>query len=180
MPPPKAPRVEAEARVDGSVPAQASIVTGSTESLEALLSELGIAERSVVNEVASNNLASIPRQHHSRIAAWYADQCGLHASDVAVFASQAGMVCYVKASGVFRYARNKFQDVEVFAPEFPGSGKFVVVNCKVTLSDGKTVKTFAARALTDAQSIMACATAATVRALRLAVGIPLPSEGELH
>lgn len=145
--------------------------------LDALLDSLRVTPEAV-SKARRNDLSGIPSQHREKVAAWYAQACGLNPTHVSILASKRGDIVYVKASGVYEYARGKYQSVKAHSPELFGS-RTVIVRATVTLKDGSTVEQFAARECGNALDIMACATAATVRALRLALGIPLPSEGEL-
>lgn len=146
--------------------------------LEALLDSLGVRDRDVAKAVTANDLSGVSDDIASQIANWYALRCGLNPSQVAVLKTRSGKICYVKASGVFEYARGKYRSISVDQPILFGTST-VVVFATVEMSDGSSVRLFAARHVDGANSLMACATAATVRALRVAVGIPLPSEGEL-
>ena len=174
MPPPKLPaKAEQEPQT-----VTATVVTGSIEkSLEILLDTLQVNE-TIKAQVADGDLSALQPRDTLKICAWYAQTCGLHESEVCAMKLKDGRVIpYVKATGVMRFARGKVKSVSREMPKF--ENRMVIVFCTVTMIEGNTFQDFACRELTDSKSVMACSTAATVRALRLACGIPLPSENEL-
>lgn len=176
MPPPKAPVVIETAQTE----AHSSIVA-IEGTLASLLESCGVTDPDKVRDVASGDLKSLTEQQRLAVAEWHAKACGLHASEVAVCSMQGRVIPYVKASGVMRFSRDRFKSIDHEEPKIISHGQksFVVVFATVVMNDGRSVREFAARSLADHNSLMACSTAATVRALRIAVGIPLPSEGEL-
>jgi hypothetical protein len=177
LPPKVESHIEAiEQRSVAEVITESIQVTPVESSLEALLDEWGITEQ-IKYQVASNDLTRLNDKQKQRICAWYAEQCSLHVSEVAAIEVKGKVFAYVKASGVMRVAREKIQRVDRSEPKLLNS-RMVYVECTVTLKDGTVWKDVACRDLTDARSVMACSTAATVRCLRLAVGIPIPGEGE--
>ena len=180
MPPPIAPPVAAPA-----LPTEVKTQSQQTETpmpvdavLLDLLSRCGVTDSRAAERVSSNDLSGIPESAYPAIARWYADACGLNSQQVSVFRGKAGTLVYIKASGVYEYARGKYQSVTAGLPTLFGTST-VLVTARVVLKDGSTVETFAARRADGPESLMACATAASVRALRVAFGIPIPSEGEL-
>lgn len=183
MPPrgvPSASMVTTES-VEAEPVTESETVSGALSAIEAMLAECGVSSEQA-RRIASGDLRGTTPEIKSRIAAWYAAECGLHASEVAVITARDGnCIPYVKASGVLRFAREKYKSIDHEAPTVLAHGNkaFVVVFARVVLSDGREVRDFACRPLTDHNAVMACSTAATIRVLRIAVGIPIPSEGEL-
>jgi hypothetical protein len=180
MPPPKAPAVDA-------TETQPEIEVSTTpleinDSLEKLLDSLKVTE-TVRAQVASGDLTSLQPRDADKVCAWYALTCGLHPSEVCtvkVKGDSGKVIPYVKASGVMRFARGKFKRLTRDAPQFVNNNRTVIVFATVEMSDGSSVTDFASRDATDARSLMACSTAASVRVLRIACGIPIPSEGEVQ
>ena len=184
MPPPTAPPVAAATPLAGATApdsnASAPATVGDTPAaLESLLAACGVTDDGAALRASNGDLTGLPQRAILAVARWYADSCGLPHSDVAVIDLRGKLTPYVKASGVMRYARDKYKSIDHETPVTISNGTYIVVFATVVLSDGRSVRDFACRRLTDHNSVMACSTAATVRALRIAVGIPIPSEGEL-
>lgn len=175
--PPKASDLKPAREEPATQEVTASIVYSLPSGLEAVLDACGVSDTTARTRVAGNDLTGLPDKALAAICEWYAESCGLHPSEVCAMRVQGRIIPYVKASGVIRYAREKIKTVERRGPEFHGT--VTVVHCTVTMKDGTVFQDFAARDGKDARTIMSCSTAATVRALRIACGIPLPSEGEI-
>lgn len=161
---------------DTDVSAPGHTIGGIDSALDSLLDELKVSP-SDRPRVAAGDFNGLKPAQVSVLCAWYAESCGLHVSDVCAFKADGTLKPYVKASGIMRLARDRVQSIEHGSPQFIGA-KTVLVECVVTLKDGTRWHDMASREMTDSRSIMACCTAATVRAVRLAVGIPLPSDME--
>lgn len=181
MPPRPAPLPQQETQSPAVEDASDQTVSGALGALEKLLESHGVTDSQVIRRASNGDLGGLNDGQKSVVAQWYAEQCGLHPSDVAVIALQGRCVPYVKAAGVMRFARDRYKSLDHETPiiQSHGSRAFVTVFASVEMSDGRKVRDFASRPLTDHNSIMACSTAATVRVLRIAVGIPIPSEGEI-
>lgn len=152
------------------------IVSPIEESLLKLLDKVGVSSR-LHSQVAANDLTKLNDIQSLAVCEWYAEKIGLPKSDVCVLKIQNKSIAYVKATGVFRLSRDKVLSIVRETPRML-TPKLVMVECTVTLKDGTVWKDVACRELNDGRSVMACSTAATVRTLRLAIGIPIPGEGE--
>ena len=151
-------------------------VSVNDAGLEALLDSLGVSESSK-KKVASHDLSALTASQKEAVCKWFADQCGLYHSEVCVISTNGISKPYVRAAGLMRLARERVLSIVHTSPRI--EGKLCIVECTVIMKDNTVFHDIGAREIVDAKSIMACSTASTVRALRLAVGIPLPGEGEL-
>lgn len=151
----------------------------TTSSLYSLLVECGVSEN-LRGQALSGDLTGLTVAQIHSVCEWHANACGLHASEVAAIKLQGRIVPYVKAMGVRRFARGKVKRVSQDSVDIVKGQSMSLVIAKVTVetADG-TFQAIGCRTLSDHNSLMSASTAAEIRAIRIAVGIPLPSEGEV-